>query len=36
MWIVSLATKKQIPADVTQKMLRLHAPEEMGYSKDYV
>jgi cation/acetate symporter len=36
MWIVSLATKKQIPSDVTQKMLRLHAPEEMGYSKDYV
>jgi len=36
MWLVSLATKRQIPADITTKMLRLHAPEEMGYSKDYV
>ncbi|GAB4456955.1 MAG: cation acetate symporter [Armatimonadaceae bacterium] len=36
MAVVSLATKKQIPADIEQKMLRLHAPEEMGYSKNYI
>ncbi len=33
---VSLATKKAIPADVDTKMLRLHAPEELGLSKNYV
>jgi Na+(H+)/acetate symporter ActP len=33
---VSLATKKTIPADVDLKMLRLHAPEELGISKNYV
>lgn len=33
---VSLATRKTIPSDVTLKMLRLHAPEAMGYSKNYI
>lgn len=36
MVIVSKATAKSIPADVDTKMLRLHAPEEMGLSRDYV
>lgn len=36
MVLVSRATKDQVPADVDIKMLRLHAPEELGYSKDYV
>ncbi|MEZ0326610.1 MAG: cation acetate symporter [Fimbriimonas sp.] len=33
---VSLATKNTIPADVDIKMLRLHAPEELGLSRNYV
>jgi Na+(H+)/acetate symporter ActP len=33
---VSLATKKSLPADIDTKMLRLHAPEELGLSKNYV
>lgn len=33
---VSLATRSQIPHDIDMKMLRLHAPEEMGYSKNYI
>ena len=36
MYLVSLATKSSIPADVDEKMLRLHAPEGLGYSKDYI
>jgi cation/acetate symporter len=36
MIIVSLMTSKHIPRDISSKMLRLHAPEEMGYSKNYV
>lgn len=36
MWAVSLATKRSIPSDVDEKMLRLHAPEGLGYSKDYI
>jgi Na+(H+)/acetate symporter ActP len=36
MVLISKATAKSIPADVDTKMLRLHAPEEMGLSKDYV
>ena len=36
MYVVSLATKSSIPADVDEKMLRLHAPEGLGYSKDYI
>ncbi len=33
---VSLATKRLIPADIHTKMLRLHAPEELGLSKNYI
>ncbi len=36
MVFVSKATAKDIPADATLKMLRLHAPEEMGFSKNYI
>ena len=36
MYAVSKATAKQIPANIDEKMLRLHAPEEMGLSKDYI
>jgi cation/acetate symporter len=36
MWIVSLATAKSVPKDVDTMMLRLHAPEELGLSKDYI
>ena len=36
MVIVSKATAKSIPADATLKMIRLHAPEEMGISKNYI
>lgn len=36
MVVVSLATKSKVPADVDLKMLRLHAPEELGVSKDYI
>ena len=36
MVIVSKLTASSIPADVETKMLRLHAPEELGLSKDYV
>lgn len=36
MILVSKATAKEIPPDVTLKMLRLHAPESLGYSKNYV
>lgn len=36
MVIVSLMTSKSVPADVDMKMLRLHAPEEMGLSKNYI
>ncbi len=36
MIVVSLVTSKHIPRDISGKMLRLHAPEEMGYSKNYV
>ncbi len=36
MWLVSTLTKSQIPKDVDMKMLRLHAPEELGYSKNYI
>lgn len=36
MYVVSKLTASSIPADVDTKMLRLHAPEELGYSKDYV
>jgi Na+(H+)/acetate symporter ActP len=36
MVVVSKLTAKEIPADVDMKMLRLHAPEEAGFSRDYV
>lgn len=36
MILVSKATAKQIPHDVDWKMLRLHAPEELGHSEDYI
>jgi Na+(H+)/acetate symporter ActP len=36
MVVVSKLTANSIPPDVDTKMLRLHAPEEMGLSVDYV
>ncbi len=36
MVVVSLATRSKVPSDVDLKMLRLHAPEELGVSKDYI
>jgi len=36
MWAVSSATRTEIPKDVDTLMLRLHAPEELGMSKDYI
>ncbi len=33
---VSLATSRSIPKDVDLKMLRLHAPEGLGISKNYI
>jgi cation/acetate symporter len=36
MVIVSRLTAAHVPKDVTAKMLRLHAPEEMGLSRDYI
>jgi len=36
MVVVSKLTASSVPSDVDLKMLRLHAPEEMGLSKDYV
>ncbi|MBC8101594.1 MAG: cation acetate symporter [Cytophagales bacterium] len=36
MIVISLATARHLPRDINGKMLRLHAPEEMGYSKNYV
>lgn len=36
MVVVSMATKSQVPGDVDLKMLRLHAPEELGLSKNYI
>ena len=36
MVVVSLATRREVPADVDTKMLRLHAPEELGLSKNYI
>lgn len=35
MFVVSKLTASQIPVDVDAKMLRLHAPEELGMSKNY-
>ncbi len=36
MVVVSLATRSSVPGDVDLKMLRLHAPEGMGLSKNYI
>jgi len=36
MVVVSKATAKSIPADATMKMIRLHAPEGLGVSENYV
>ena len=36
MVVVSLLTSNSLPSDVHLKMLRLHAPEEMGLSKNYI
>jgi len=36
MYTISKATAHKIPNDVDLKMLRLHAPEEMGLSKNYI
>jgi Na+(H+)/acetate symporter ActP len=36
MWLVSKATAHHTPHDINMKMLRLHAPEEMGLSKNYI
>ena len=36
MVVVSKLTAKTVPNDVDTMMLRLHAPEELGHSKDYI
>lgn len=36
MYVVSRLTANHVPPDVHVKMLRLHAPEEMGLSKNYI
>jgi Na+(H+)/acetate symporter ActP len=36
MVVVSLLSHKHVPDDIHMKMLRLHAPEEMGLSKNYI
>lgn len=36
MFVVSKATAGDVPKDIDWKMLRLHAPEALGYSKNYV
>jgi cation/acetate symporter len=36
MVVVSLATRSMVPADVRLKMLRLHAPEELGLKADRI
>ena len=36
MLVVSKASAREVPADVDTKMLRLHAPEELGLSRNYI
>jgi Na+(H+)/acetate symporter ActP len=36
MVVVSLATSRHVPPDIGMKMLRLHAPEQLGLSRNYV
>lgn len=36
MVVVSLATRSMVPADARLKMLKLHAPEQLGLKADYI
>lgn len=36
MVVVSKATAKSVPGDIDVKMIRLHAPEELGLSRNYI
>jgi hypothetical protein len=36
MYVASKATQSTLPGDVDMKMLRLHAPEELGLSRNYI
>jgi Na+(H+)/acetate symporter ActP len=36
MVVVSLMTPKMVPADIRLKMLKLHAPEQLGLKADYI
>ena len=36
MVVVSKASAREVPVDVDVKMLRLHAPEELGLSRNYI
>ncbi len=36
MVVVSIATKSMVPADIRLKMLKLHAPEQLGLKADYI
>jgi len=36
MILVSKLTRAEIPKDVTEKMLVLHAPEQLGFKKEYI
>jgi hypothetical protein len=33
---VSKLTAKEVPADIRQKMLVLHAPEKLGLKQEYI
>jgi cation/acetate symporter len=36
MFFVSMATRSMVPADARLKMLKLHAPEQLGLKADYI
>jgi hypothetical protein len=36
MFVVSLLTRRRVPLDASRIMLRLHGPEALGFSKDYI
>jgi Na+(H+)/acetate symporter ActP len=36
MIVVSLATRRTVPADIRMKMLVLHAPEDLGLKQEYI
>ena len=36
MVVVSLMTQRMVPADIRLKMLKLHAPEQLGLKADYI